>query len=146
MPFDDRFTIPREGHELTCVDSAGVVHWCIRCGALWLDRKVEGAPPAACVWETSTQHGRSRETKEAPPCLPSTGAGEANQAADQRLMLRALTSDWSCTRVLLASGAEGWHWSRPTPLGKEAYAVPGRWIDGPCLDATARRMLLTASQ
>jgi hypothetical protein len=146
MPFDDRFTIPRDGHELTCIDAAGVVHWCVRCGALWLDRKALDAPPSACVWESCSSHGRSVETTEAPPCRRSTAAGEDNLAADHRLMLRALTSDWICTRVLLANGVEGWHWSRPTALGKEAYAVPGRWIDGPCLDATARKMLLTASR
>jgi hypothetical protein len=145
MPFDDRYTIPRERHALTCVDSAGVVHWCIRCGVLWLDLNAAGGRPQRCVWQSADQRGRTRETPEAPPCRRSTAAGEDSPVADQRLMLRALTSGWKCERILLASAEEGWLWSRPAPFQRESYAVPGRWLDGPVLDASTRRMLLTAS-
>lgn len=146
MPFDDRDTIACEGHGLTCVDAAGVADWCIRCGALWLDRKAAGAPASAGVWELADQRGRTRQTAEAPRCRSSTAAGDDNRGADQRLMLRALTNGWHCERVLLADGAEGWCWSRPSPFHRETYPVPGRWIDGPVLDHSARRMLLTASR
>ena len=146
MPFDDRYAIAREGHALTCVDSAGVAHWCIRCGALWLNRRIAGASAAAGVWEQADQCGRTRQTAEAPRCRPSTAAGGDNRVADQRLMLRALTSGWHCEQILMGDGAEGWHWSRPTFFHRETYSIPGRWIDGPVVDERSRCMLLTASK
>lgn len=143
MPFDDRFTNPRDGHELASVDTGGVVYWCLRCGVLWLDR--QGATGQTNVWEIPDQSGRSKETVDAPPCRPSAAPGEDNLSADGRLMLIALTRGWSCERVVLATGSEGWRWSRLTPVGIESASVEGPWRDGPALDSATRRMLATTS-
>ena len=40
---------------------------------------------------------------------------------------------------------EAWRWSREGLLGGEAWSVIGAWEDGPVVDETVRRVLLTAS-
>lgn len=144
MTFEDRFTEPREGHELTCVDATSGVYWCLRCGALWLEAR-RGV--RASRWEAPSQSGRSRAFDEPPPCLPSAEAGADNLAADARLMLHALTHGWRCEPILLArpDHAEAWRWSHDGLLRAEVWSVPGAWADGPVVDAAVRRLLLTAA-
>ena len=144
MTFDERFGNPRDGHELTTLDDAGGVAWCIRCGALRLEAR-HGVRPAS--WEAPSQSGRSLSTVHAPACLPSTGMGAGNESGDMRLMLHALTHGWSCKPILLAEGrhAEAWRWSRQGALGGETWAVPGAWRDGPVMSDEVRRLLLTTT-
>jgi hypothetical protein len=146
MAFQDRFSQPREGHELVAIALEGATFWCLRCGALWLDAR-PGVRDRAC-WEAPTQTGQSHSTEAAPPCLPSHDAGSGTPEGDARLMLRALTHGWRCEPVLLASQSrtEAWRWSHDGPLGGEAWSVAGRWEDGPVVDETIRRQLLISGK
>jgi hypothetical protein len=144
LAFDDRFCIPRKGHELTSVDAEGRYAWCVRCGVLWLESPKlmrEGA------WISPSQSGRAVPTAEAPACLPATDVGAANVAGDARLMLRALTHGWKCEPLHLPSDerVEAWRWSHDQPLRIYTYWVPGVWADGPAIDATLRRELLVTT-
>jgi len=145
MTFQDRFSQPCEGHELICLEREIGVSWCLRCGALHFDAR-EGLRDTSC-WEAPGQAGRSRSTKLAPPCLPSTDVGAVNVAGDANLMLHALTHGWRCEPVLLQlkERTEAWRWARDGLLGGEAWSVVGAWDDGPIVDDTVRRRLLTAS-
>jgi hypothetical protein len=144
MTFEDRFSQPRDGHALVPLEREAGVSWCLRCGALWFDQRPDLR--AASHWEAPGQAGRSHATATAPPCLPSTSPGAANVVGDANLMLRALTHGWRCDPVLLEvkERTEAWRWSREGLLGGEAWSVVGAWEDGPVVDDTVRRVLLTA--
>jgi hypothetical protein len=146
MAFEDRFSQPKDGHELVAVALEGATFWCLRCGALWLDAR-PGVRAKAC-WEAPAQAGRSHSTEVAPPCLPNESAGSATAAGDARLMLRALTHGWRCEAVLLPSHEriEAWRWSREGPLGGEAWSVAGAWEDGPVVNEAVRRELLIGAR
>jgi hypothetical protein len=62
-------------------------------------------------------------------------------------MLRALTHGWRCEPVLLEvkERTEAWRWAREGLLGGEALSVAGAWEDGPVVDNTVRRLLLTST-
>jgi hypothetical protein len=145
MTFQDRFSQPREGHELISLERESGISWCLRCGALWLEAR-PGLRDVSC-WEAPGQAGRSHSTANAPPCLPSTEAGAESAAGDQHLMLHALTHGWRCEPFLLQvkERTEAWRWAREGLLGGEAWSVVGAWNDGPVVDDTVRRVLLTAS-
>jgi hypothetical protein len=144
MAFHDRFSQPRDGHELIGISHDHGTFWCLRCGALWLDARA--GHRATPTWETPGQAGSSHTTTTAPPCRPSTDAGAGNEEGDSRLMLRALTHGWRCEPVLLAVSkrTEAWRWSWDGPLGGEAWSVAGAWEDGPVIDATVRERLLVS--
>jgi hypothetical protein len=144
MTFQDRFSQPRDGHELVSLEREGGVSWCLRCGALWFDVR-RGLRETAC-WEAPGQAGRSHSTETAPPCLPSTAAGVTNVAGDARLMLHALTHGWRAEPILLEvkERTEAWRWAREGLLGGEAWSVIGAWDDGPVVDDVVRRVLLIA--
>jgi hypothetical protein len=63
-------------------------------------------------------------------------------------MLSALTHGWRCEPVLMPTRetVEAWRWSREGLLGGEAWSVVGAWADGPVINETVRRMILTASE
>jgi hypothetical protein len=142
MTFEDRFSMPRDGHELVAISHGEGTFWCLRCGALWLDARPRIRTKPS--WEAPARAGRSHSSEAAPPCFASTDEGAGNAAGDARLMLRALTHGWRCEPVLLATQqrAEAWRWSHEGPLGGEAWSVMGAWGDGPVVDETLRRVLL----
>lgn len=141
MTFDERFALPRNGHELVPVAPAGGSFWCLRCGALFLEREGTG------TWEAPSQSGRSRATVEAPQCLPANDTGLGNAQSDARLMLRALTHGWRCEPVSLPDpqGTQAWRWSHQGPLGGTAISVRGPWSEGPVIDHSVRHLLLTTT-
>jgi hypothetical protein len=145
MTFQDRFSQPRDGHELVSLARENGVSWCLRCGALCFDPRARVRDTLR--WEAPGQTGRSHLSATAPTCLPSTSAGAPNLAGDANLMLRALTHGWRCAPVLLEvkDRTEAWRWSREGLLGGEAWSVIGAWEDGPVVDETVRRVLLTTS-
>lgn len=145
MTFQDRFSQPRDGHELVSLARENGVSWCLRCGSLCFDPRA--GVREALRWEAPGQAGRSHLSETAPACLPSTSPGAPNLAGDANLMLRALTHGWRCAPVLLEvkDRTEAWRWSREGLLGGEAWSVIGAWEDGPVVDETVRRVLLTAS-
>jgi hypothetical protein len=142
MTYEDRFSQPLDGHELVAIARHDGVYWCLRCGALHLEKR-PGVREQS-VWEAPAQAGRSHASKAAPACLPSTAADAHNPAGDARLMLRALTHGWRCEPVLLSTRerTEAWRWSCDGPLGGEAWSVPGDWEDGPLVDDQVRSRLL----
>jgi len=144
MAFEDRFSQPREGHELVAIARETGTFWCLRCGALCLDARPGVRDKSS--WEAPAQAGRSQSAETAPPCRPSTDVGAGGPTSDARLMLRALTHGWRCEPVLLASHdrAEAWRWSREGPLGGEAWSVVGAWEDGPVIDDQVRHALLVS--
>ncbi len=146
MTFQDRFSQPREGHELVALERESGVSWCLRCGALCFDPR-PGVRDKT-LREAPGQAGRSLSTEAAPPCLLSTDAGAHNVAGDARLMLRALTHGWRCEPVLMHTKdrAQAWRWTREGPLGGDAWSVRGAWDDGPAVDDTVRELLLTTSE
>jgi len=145
MTFQDLFSQPRDGHELITLDLERGVSWCLRCGALCLDARPRLRDRTS--WEAPTPAGRSRETEAAPACIPAADAGAVNFEGDARLMLHALTHGWRCEPVLLHGNprTEAWRWSHEGPLGGEAWSVHGAWAEGPIVDDTVRRLLLTSS-
>ncbi len=145
MTFQDRFSQPREGHEVVALERESGIFWCLRCGALWFE--VRPGLRDSPRWEAPGTAGRSHASKTAPPCLPSTDAGAGNAAGDARLMLRALTHGWRCTPVLLETKEriEAWRWAREGLLGGEAFSVAGAWEDGPVVDDTVRDVLLVTT-
>ena len=143
MTFEDRFSQPRDGHPLVALQLGSGISWCLRCGALCLDER-PGIRDTA-HWEAPGQAGRSHATKAAPPCLPSTSPGAPNVEGDVHLMLQALTHGWHCDPILLEvkERTEAWRWWREGLLGGEAWSIVGAWDDGPVIDETLRRVLLT---
>jgi len=146
MTFEDRFSQPRDGHELVSLDRTTGISWCLRCGTLWFD--VRSGLRQAASWEAPGQAGRSHSSAVAPPCLLSTDAGAGNVSGDARLMLRALTHGWRCEPVLLhvKERTEAWRWTHDGPLGGEALSVVGAWEDGPVVNDKVRQALLTTTE
>jgi hypothetical protein len=145
MTFQDRFSQPRDGHQLVTLEREAGVHWCLRCGSLWL----EARPGLRDVsrWEKPGQAGHSLESVAAPPCVAATDAGAGNVAGDGRLMLHALTHGFRCEPVLLQVKVrtEAWRWWHDGLFGEQAWSVAGAWEDGPVVDDTVRRVLLTGT-